>query len=147
VEFKQQLGDLHKLKKRKSNLIRGYEVGATALNRWIRQSENSGSFKYKNNLSSEQHEWIELRKRKRQLEMEVDILKQAALIMARKDRESVPTKINTLSQRAVRFFNFLNPAFITKQKLKGMKVCLNSESRAFLEKIESLMVLEESKRH
>lgn len=36
------------------------------------------------NRTPEQNELIELRKRNRQLEMEVDVLKQAALIFARK---------------------------------------------------------------
>ena len=38
----------------------------------------------KDNLTSEQKELIELRKKNKQLEMENDILKQAALIMGRK---------------------------------------------------------------
>ncbi len=56
----------------------------SALDRWITQFQQSGSFKEKDNRSPEEQELIELRKRNKQLEMEVDILKQAALIMGRK---------------------------------------------------------------
>jgi transposase-like protein len=38
----------------------------------------------KDNRTDEENELIELRKRNKQLEMEVDILKQAALIMAKR---------------------------------------------------------------
>lgn len=48
------------------------------------QSQNSGSFKEKDNLTNDQKELMELRKRNKQLEMENDILKQAALILGRK---------------------------------------------------------------
>ena len=44
----------------------------------------SGSFNGKDNRTAEEQELIELRKRNKQLEMENDILKQAALILGRK---------------------------------------------------------------
>lgn len=43
-------------------------------------AETSGSFHEKDNRTQEQQELLQLRKRNRQLEMENDILKQAALI-------------------------------------------------------------------
>ena len=55
--------------------------------RWIRQSRNSGSFKEADNRSPEEQELIRLRKENQQLLMENDILKQAALIFGRKDRQ------------------------------------------------------------
>ena len=54
------------------------------LDTWIKQSQNTGSFKEKDNRSDIENELIELRKRNKQLEMENDILKQAALILGRK---------------------------------------------------------------
>jgi transposase-like protein len=51
---------------------------------WISQSGNSGSFKAKDNRIPEQNELIVLRKELKQLRMENDTPKQAALIMARK---------------------------------------------------------------
>lgn len=54
------------------------------VSRWIRQSENTGSFKEKDNRIREEQELIELRRKNKQLMMENDILKQAALISGRK---------------------------------------------------------------
>jgi len=54
------------------------------VDRWINQANNSGSFKEKDNRTPEEQELIELRKRNMQLEMENDILKQAALILGQK---------------------------------------------------------------
>lgn len=50
----------------------------------IKQSSSTGSFKEKDNHSEEENELIQLRKKIKQLEMENDILKQAALILGRK---------------------------------------------------------------
>jgi transposase len=84
AEFKKQIVQLYKGGKRKSDILREYDLSASLLDRWIKQSEQSGSFKVKDNLTPEQKELIELRKKNKQLEMENDILKQAALIMGRK---------------------------------------------------------------
>ena len=54
------------------------------LDKWIKQAESTGSFKEKDNLTQEQLELVELRKRNKQLEMENDILKQAVLILGQK---------------------------------------------------------------
>lgn len=58
----------------------------SALDRWIAQATQSGSFKTKDNRSLEEQELIALRKELKQLRMENDILKQAALIMGRKSQ-------------------------------------------------------------
>ena len=65
-------------------MIREYEIAASLLDKWIKQSQTTGSFKEKDNRSDLEKELIELRKRNKQLEMENDILKQAALILGRK---------------------------------------------------------------
>lgn len=83
-EFKQQLVDLYRSGKRKCDIIREYDISSSMLDRWIAQSENSGSFKEKDNRTPEQQELIELRKQNQQLKMENDILKQAALILGRR---------------------------------------------------------------
>lgn len=83
-EFKNQVVQLYKNGKRKCDIIREYDIVPSLLDKWIKQSTTSGSFKGKDNLTPEQKELIELRKRNKQLEMENDILKQAALIMGRK---------------------------------------------------------------
>ena len=64
-----------------------YDIARSTLQRWIQGIRNSGSTKAADKRTPEQNELIELielRKRNRQLEMEVDVLKQAALIFARK---------------------------------------------------------------
>jgi len=83
-EFKQQMVQLFLNGKSRADIVREYDLSATALDRWIKQQQDTGSFKTKDNLTDEQKELIELRKRNKQLEMENDILKQAALIMGRK---------------------------------------------------------------
>lgn len=83
-EFKQQIVDLYRTGKRKCDITREYDLANSLLDKWIAQAENSGSFKEKDNRSPHEQELIELRKRNKQLEMENDILKQAALIMGRK---------------------------------------------------------------
>ena len=83
-EFKNQLVQLHLNGKRKCDITREYDIVPSLLNKWIKQSSNSGSFKEKDNRSDEEQELIELRKQNKQLLMENDILKQAALIIGRK---------------------------------------------------------------
>lgn len=84
TEFKKQVVALYENGKSRQDIVREYELTASALDRWISQFQQSGSFKEKDNRPPEEQELIELRKRNKQLEMEVDILKQAALIMGRK---------------------------------------------------------------
>ena len=83
-EFKQQMVQLYLNGKPRKDIIREYELTPSALDKWIRQSKTSGSFKEKDNLTPEQEELIRLRKENKQLLMENDILKQAALIIGRK---------------------------------------------------------------
>lgn len=83
-EFKEQLVQLYFNGKRKCDIIREYDIASSLLDKWIKQSQTTGSFKEKDNRSDLENELIELRKRNKQLEMENDILKQAALILGRK---------------------------------------------------------------
>ncbi|MBC6309830.1 transposase [Listeria sp. FSL L7-1582] len=80
-EFKKQMVALYESGKPRKVIIEEYDLTPSVLDNWIRQSRATGSFKAKDNLTSEQKE---LRKRNTQLEMENDILKQAALIFGRK---------------------------------------------------------------
>ena len=84
TDFKKQVVALYENGKSRQDIVQEYELTASALDRWITQFRKSGSFKEKDNRSPEEQELIALRKRNKQLEMEVDILKQAALIMGRK---------------------------------------------------------------
>jgi transposase len=84
TDFKKQVVALYENGKSRQDIVSEYELTSSALDRWILQFQQSGSFKEKDNRSPEEQELMELRKRNKQLEMEVDILKQAALIMGRK---------------------------------------------------------------
>lgn len=83
-EFKSQIVQLYHQGKRKCDIMREYDIVSSLLDKWIKQAETTGSFKEKDNRTPEQQELLELRKRNKQLEMENDILKQAALILGRK---------------------------------------------------------------
>jgi transposase len=63
-----------------------YDISLPTIYKWIRESNTTGSFKTNDNLTDEQRELKALRKRTTELEMENDILKQAALIMGRKSK-------------------------------------------------------------
>lgn len=70
--------------KPRTDIIREYELTASAFDNWVRQHNHSGSFSEKDNRTPEENELIKLRKENQRLLMENDILKQAALIMGRR---------------------------------------------------------------
>ena len=84
TEFKKQMVQLYKNGKSRAVIVAEYDLTPSALDRWIKQAQTSGSFKEKDNRSTEENELIALRKELQRLKMENDILKQAALIMGRK---------------------------------------------------------------
>lgn len=84
AEFKKQMVQLYLNGKPRKDIIREYELTPSSLDKWINQQQTTGSFQEKDNLTPKQKELQELRKRNKQLEMENDILKQAALILGRK---------------------------------------------------------------
>ena len=83
-EFKKQIVNLYKSGKPAMEIAKEYDISKTTLYTWARYYESSGSFKIKDNRSDEEKELLRLRKENKQLLMENDILKQAALIMGRK---------------------------------------------------------------
>lgn len=85
-EFKQKIVELKQSGKSTAELVREYKISKTTIQTWEKQYGNSGKFTTKDNLSKEEKELRVLRKENKQLKMEVDILKQAALILAQKTR-------------------------------------------------------------
>lgn len=83
-DFKEQGVQLHLAGKPRADIVREYDLKPSALDRWVRQHQSSGSFQEKDNRTPEETELIKLRKENQRLMMENDILKQAALIMGRK---------------------------------------------------------------
>ena len=82
-EFKNQIVQLYLNGKSKSELAKEYDLPLSSLGRQIKQHQETGSFKEKDNRSEEENELLELRKENQRLKMENDILKQAALILGR----------------------------------------------------------------
>jgi len=85
-DFKKQIVRLYQSGKQVSVLSKEYDISLPTIYKWIQESNTTGSFKTSDNLSEEQRELKALRKRTAELEMENDILKQAALIMGRKSK-------------------------------------------------------------
>ena len=83
-EFKHQIVQLYENGKRRRDIMAEYGITGTSIDNWVRRFKNSGSFQIKDNRSKEELELKELKRRNKELEMEVDILKQAALIIGRK---------------------------------------------------------------
>lgn len=75
---------LDRLQLARQEIIREYDLTPSSLDKWVSQSQTSGSFKEKDNQTREETELVKLRKENKQLLMENDILKQAALILGRK---------------------------------------------------------------
>lgn len=83
-EFKLQMVRLFENGKSKSEIVREYDLTALALDKWVKNHQNTGSFNHIDNLSEEERELRRLRKDIQQVKMENEILKQAVLIMGRK---------------------------------------------------------------
>lgn len=84
ADFKLQMVKLYENGKSRADIAREYDITPSALDRWIKNHQETGSFKAEDNRSQEENELLELRKEVQRLRMENDILKQAALIMGRK---------------------------------------------------------------
>jgi len=83
-EFKKQMVELLKHGKARAEILREYELSASAFDKWVSRIKVTGSSREADNRTPEQEELIKLRKENAQLKMENDILKQAALILGRK---------------------------------------------------------------
>ena len=83
-EFKKQMVQLYNSGKPRADIVREYDLTASALNNWIKRISATGSLKEDDNRTPEEQELLKLRKINQQLMMENDILKQAALIFGRK---------------------------------------------------------------
>ena len=85
--FKRQIVQSCESGKPSREIRAGHDIARSTPRRRVQGIRDSGSTKAADKRTPEQNELIELielRKRNRQLEMEVDVLKQAALIFARK---------------------------------------------------------------
>ncbi len=83
-DFKKQIVELNNNGKAPGDIMKEYNISRSSIHKWISDFGRSKSFKAKDNRSDEENELITLRKENKQLKMENDILKQAALILGRK---------------------------------------------------------------
>ena len=83
-EFKKKIVDLANNGKKISDIVDEYGVARSTVHKWKKDFNGSGSFKAKDNRTDEEKELLKLRKENKQLKMENDILKQAALILGQK---------------------------------------------------------------
>jgi len=83
-EFKNQMVQLYLNEKPRQEIIKEYDLTPSTFDKWLKQSQTSGSFKEKDNRCPEEAELLKLKKENQQLKMENDILKQAALILGRR---------------------------------------------------------------
>ncbi|MEK3886373.1 IS3 family transposase [Bacillus sp. FSL K6-3431] len=74
-EFKGQMVQLFENGKPRADIIREYDLTASAFDKWVKQTQSSGSFSEKDNRTPEEAELIKLRKENQRLMMENDIFK------------------------------------------------------------------------
>ena len=86
-EFKKQIALLRESGRTISDIMREYGLSKSSISTRYRQYCESGAFTAEANRSPEERELRELRKENKQLKMENDILKQAALILGRKGEQ------------------------------------------------------------
>ncbi len=82
--FKKQIVALFNGGKSLADLNREYGIAKSTIKTWAERMNNSGSLNIDDNRTEEEKELIALRKKVKVLEMENDILKQAALILGKK---------------------------------------------------------------
>ena len=83
--FKKQIVEIYNQGNRSYREIgEQYNIAVSTVRQWVIRYNNTQSFKAKDNMTEAEKELIALRKRNKQLEMENDILKQAALILGKK---------------------------------------------------------------
>jgi transposase len=85
-EFKMQLVELVNNGKTITDVVSEYNISRSSVTKWVSEMKTSGSFKAKDNRTEDENELLQLRKDLAEAKMEIDILKQAALIMGRKSK-------------------------------------------------------------
>lgn len=65
-------------------LSKQYEIAASTMRQWVIRYNNTRSFNAEDNKTDEEKRIKELEKKVKQLEMENDILKQAALLLGKR---------------------------------------------------------------
>ncbi|SJZ82909.1 transposase [Selenihalanaerobacter shriftii] len=72
-EFKKQIVSLVDNGKKISEIVKEYNISRSTVHKWVKDFNNSGLFKAKDNRTDKEKELIKLRKENQQLKMENDI--------------------------------------------------------------------------
>lgn len=83
-EFKRQIVQLYDNGKSAGDIKAEYDIGHSTLHRWVRAIHESGSTRAADNRTPEENRILELEKENKRLRMEVDVLKTAAPMFARR---------------------------------------------------------------
>ena len=83
-EFKRQIVALYDGGKPAAEIMREYDLGRSTFRRWVKLVHETGSTRAADNRTPEESRLLELERENARLRMEGDVLKQAALIFARK---------------------------------------------------------------
>ena len=83
-DFKRQIVDLYNGGKPVGEIMADYDLGHSTVRRWINSINATGSPRAADNRTPGQQRIADLERENKRLRMENDVLKQAALIFARK---------------------------------------------------------------
>lgn len=83
-DFKKQMVGLYNSGKSQTAIAKEYDLTPSTLRKWTERINENGSPHAKDNRTPMEEELLRLQKENRQLKMENDILKQAALIIGQK---------------------------------------------------------------
>ena len=83
-EYKKKIVDLHNAGKPKREIMDEYDLGKSTVERRVKSINATGSPRAADNRTPEQNRILEPKRENRRLRLEVNVLKQAALIYARK---------------------------------------------------------------
>lgn len=83
-EFKHQIVELYNAGKPTGEILKEYDLDKSSFYKWVHTINATGSTRAKDNRTPMENELIKLKKENQRLKMEVDILKQAALIIGQK---------------------------------------------------------------
>lgn len=83
-QFRRQIVELYNAGKPRGEIMAEYDLGSSTLSRWIKLYNDCGVTTESAARTPDEDRLLELERENKRLRMEVDVLKQAALIFARK---------------------------------------------------------------
>ena len=80
-EFKEQIVLLRQEGKKVVDLCKDYNLGKNTVTGWMQRYSKSGNFSKRASLSAEEQENLALKQQVKSLKLELDVLKQLALVL------------------------------------------------------------------